>query len=128
MTYNTKQKEIILDIIKKYDHEFTVQDIYEQVKDSTGLTTIYRLVDKLVAEGLISKTIDDKNKPHYNYLGECDEINHFYLKCDKCGDYIHTDCDCISDISKHILKEHNFRTTSKHIIINGICDKCYKGE
>ena len=43
-TYNTKQKDLILSIIKKQNHEFTVKDIYEEVKGNTGLTTIYRLV------------------------------------------------------------------------------------
>ena len=126
MTYNTKQKDLILNIIKNYKHSFTVNDIYEQVKDNTGLTTVYRLIDKLVAEGTINKTIDDNNKPIYQYLDECEEKNHFYLKCDKCGSIIHTDCDCIESISKHMLKEHNFHTSDKHIIINGLCSNCSK--
>jgi Fur family ferric uptake transcriptional regulator len=116
MTYNTKQKDLILSIIKSYKHSFTVNDIYEQVKDNTGLTTVYRLIDKLLAEGTINKTID-----------ECEEKNHVYLKCDKCGNIIHTDCDCIESISKHMLKEHNFHTSDKHIIINGLCANCSKG-
>ena len=49
-SYNTKQKDIIMDVIKHQEHEFTIKDIYNQVKTKTGLTTIYRLVDKLVKE------------------------------------------------------------------------------
>ena len=56
-TYNTKQKELILNIIKKQKKEFTVKDIYNEVKNKTGLTTVYRLIDKLVEEGIVTKNI-----------------------------------------------------------------------
>ena len=125
MTYNTKQKDVILDIIKKQKKEFTIKDIYELVKDDTGLTTIYRLVDKLVGEGRLRQSIKD-NITYYQYLEECDHENHFYLKCDDCGRMIHIDCDCINELSSHILKEHHFKSNNENIIINGLCDKCRK--
>ena len=39
--YNIKHWEIILDVIKGYDREFTVKDIYNRLDDKEGLTTIY---------------------------------------------------------------------------------------
>ena len=126
MSYNTKQKDIILDIIKNQKHEFTVKDIYEEVKDNTGLTTIYRLVDKLVSENRLTKTIGKNNMTYYQYLEECNHTNHFYLKCDMCGNMEHIDCDCISDLTKHVFKKHRFKPNKDHIIINGICEHCIK--
>lgn len=127
-SYNTKQKDLILNTIKNQKHEFTIKDIYDKVKDSTGLTTIYRLVDKLVDEGKISKTIGNNNVTYYQYLIDCNEINHFYLKCDNCGKMDHVDCDCIDEMSSHISNEHHFKLNKKNIIINGICEKCLKKE
>lgn len=124
--YNTKQKEIILETIKNNDKEFTIKEIHEQLKDSTGLTTIYRLVDKLVEEGFLNKRIGDDNTTFYQYLEKCDCSNHFYLKCINCGKLIHVDCDCIKELSDHILNEHCFVTTKEHIIINGTCSACIK--
>lgn len=126
MSYNTKQKNIILDIIKKEKKEFTVKDIYSKVKDKTGLTTIYRLIDKLVSENKLSKTIGNDNITYYQYLEECHSKNHFYLKCDNCGNMIHIDCECISDLTDHISKKHAFHLSSNHTIINGTCKDCIK--
>ena len=124
MSYNTKQKEEILDIISKQRKEFTIKDIHDKL-ETVGLTTIYRLVDKLVEEGKINKRIGKDNITYYQYLEECEHTNHFYLRCDNCGDMKHIDCDCIEDLSNHIFKEHNF-TSDKNIIINGLCNKCNK--
>ena len=125
-SYNTKQKDIIINTIKHQGQEFTINDIYNQIKDKTGLTTIYRLVDKLVQDGRLSKNIGKENTTYYQYLEECNKPNHFYLKCENCGDMVHIDCKCIEDLSSHILKTHKFKPSKEHIIINGICEKCIK--
>lgn len=125
MTYRTKQKEMILNLLKEYHKEFTVKEIHEKL--DCGLTTVYRLVDSLTEEGQIKKIINGNNV-YYQYLDTCDEENHFYLKCDCCGLLIHIDCDCILDLQDHILNEHEFKFASKNIIINGICKNCLRKE
>lgn len=122
--YNTKQKELILSIIKKKKHEFRVKDLYNDLNKEIGLTTIYRQIDKLVNEGRINKNINKDNITYYQYLEECNKNNHFYLKCDKCGNMTHIDCDCIEQLSNHIVKEHQFNLNKDCIIINGICKRC----
>ena len=124
--YKTKQKSLILDIIKKQKGEFKVQDIYLALNKKVGLTTIYRLIDKLYGEGLLNKTISKDNIAYYQYLEECSCENHFYLKCEKCGNLIHVDCDCIGGLLDHILEEHKFKANREHIIINGLCSLCRK--
>lgn len=126
MSYNTKQKEIILDLIKNINKSFTIKDLYNELHGKVGLTTIYRLVDKLINEDLISKRIDNDNNTYYQYLGECNHDNHFYLKCTKCNKLIHIDCDCINDLTNHIFKEHKFKSNKDRIIIEGLCNKCNK--
>lgn len=126
--YNTKQKEEILNVVKNYTHDFTIKDIYNDLNQKIGLTTIYRYIDKLVETGSINKNIGKDNITYYQYLEECTHDNHFFLRCDLCGLMEHIDCDCIGDLTKHILKEHRFILNKEHIIINGICRKCSKGE
>lgn len=123
-SYNTKQKNLIIEIIKKSKKEFTVKDLYNSLEKKVGLTTIYRYIDKLEHDGVLSKSIHSDNVTYYQYLEHCDKEDHFYLKCEKCGNMEHIDCECILDLSNHILKKHKFKTNKDHIIINGICNNC----
>ena len=127
INYNTKQRELILEIIKKDNKQFTVKNIYDKLCGKVGLTTIYRLVDRLVADRVINKNIGKNNVTYYQYLEKCEEDNHFFLKCDGCGKLIHIDCDCISDLSSHIFKHHKFKANKENVIIYGKCNKCIKG-
>ena len=127
-SYNTKQKELIINAIKQKNKEFIIKDIYEELNKKVGLTTIYRQIQKLEKEGLLNKNIDNKNITYYQYLEKCEEENHFYLKCDICGSMIHIDCDCIEELQNHILNKHKFKLNKEHIIINGTCERCIKEE
>lgn len=69
--YNTKQKDIILNVIKSKHSDFTIKDLYNELNGDVGLTTIYRLIDKLVIDGHVSKEIKS-NKTFYHYLERCD--------------------------------------------------------
>ena len=47
-TYKTKQKELILDVIKSFKNDFTIKEIYEKLNQNVGLTTIYRTMPILL--------------------------------------------------------------------------------
>lgn len=121
--YETKQKDIIINCIKNHE-EFTINEIYEELKGKVGLTTIYRKIDSLVEDNKVKKYIGKDNITYYQYLCECDKDNHFYLKCDKCGTLEHVDCDCINELSEHINKNHEFEINKQNIVINGVCKNC----
>lgn len=128
MTYNTKQKDIIYDVIKKQKYPFTVKDIYNHLNKKVGLTTIYRLIDSLVNDGYLTKEIGNDNNTYYQYINKCEEENHFYLKCISCGQLIHVDCSFVEELSNHIISHHKFKLSKDHIIINGLCEECQRGE
>ena len=124
--YVTKQKDTIISTIMNQKYEFTVKDIYKQIKEYAGLTTIYRVIIRLANEGRLKKYIGKNNITYYQYLEECDAPNHFYLKCSCCGSIFHIDCKCIENLSKHIFKEHQFKLAKEQVFIDGMCDKCLK--
>ncbi len=123
-TYNTKQKDVILSMIKEKKDDFTAKDIYNDLKGTIGLTTIYRFIDKLYNDGYLIKSLGKDNIAFYSFVEKCNNQNHFYLKCRKCGHLEHIDCDCIHELSEHIFKKHNFKSDEQGIMITALCSKC----
>lgn len=126
MTYKTRQKDEILEFIRNQKGDFLVKDIYAFFHERIGLSTIYRMVDRLVLEGVLKKSINKNNVTSYQYLEECEEKNHFYLKCRCCGKMIHVDCDCICDFIDHISLKHQFMIDTNNIVLFGYCFKCQR--
>ena len=126
-SYNTKSKEIINEAIKDYPNGFIIKDLKEDLDKkelNIGLTTIYRALDRLVSDGIVTKFYDENNVTHYKYVKDCPSETHFYLKCQKCEKIYHVDCGCIDDLSIHILKQHKFKIDTKNIILEGLCNNC----
>ena len=47
-TYKTKEKELILDVIKSFKNDLTIKEIYEKLNQNFGLATIYRTMPILL--------------------------------------------------------------------------------
>lgn len=124
--YHTKQKDMILDIIKRENGKFCISDIYKKTSN-VGMTTVYRYINRLVSNGKLRREVDNDNHVYYYYLSDCECKGHFYLKCDECGKMIHIDCLFIDELYSHILLEHKFLTNRKNLVISGICKEC-RGE
>ena len=126
MSYNTKQKQIILDYLKdNNDKCLTMKDIYEGVKNNKiGVTTIYRYLNKLYEDGKINKFLNDNMEASYQYILNDECINHIHLKCQKCGKIIHLDCHIINDFKNHVDLEHDFSIDNSKTTIYGLCKGC----
>ena len=125
--YNTKGKEAINSAIKAFSNGFTIKELKDYLdnkNDKVGLTTVYRIIDKLENDGTLKKYYDENNIAHYKYVDDCNSENHFYLKCIKCNKIVHVDCDCINEFQTHIRKKHKFLLDAKNIILEGLCNNC----
>ena len=127
MVYNTRQKELILSVIRSKKTVFSAKEIYQQLinaGEDVGQTTIYRIIDGLVSDGKLRKTLGDDGSARFQYLEQCDHFGHCYLKCDQCGKLEHIDCEDLCDLTEHIKHQHKFIVDEANIVINGICKGC----
>jgi len=126
MSYNTKQKQIILDYLKdNKDKCLTINQIYDNLHDNhIGLTTIYRFLNKLYDEGKINKFLSENKEASYQYLIDDNCMKHIHLKCINCGKIIHLDCHIINDFKDHINLEHGFSIDNSKTSIYGLCKEC----
>ena len=129
MSYNTRQRELILDYIKKNAKKhLTADDIADALKaEQVGKTTVYRYLEKLCEQNLVRKFILSEGKSAcYQYNDEQQCHDHFHMKCLKCGKLFHLECDHLKDIAAHISKMHDFTIDSSRTVFYGICGECAK--
>lgn len=132
--YKTRQQELLLSYLKETKgRHFTAEDVHRHFEErnlSLGVATIYRQLEKLVSEGQVQKYfIDEHSASCFEYTGESSEDRteaHFHLKCEKCGELFHVECDELSEITDHLKNEHGFNLNPFRTVLYGICDKCGK--
>lgn len=127
--YNTKQGETLLRFLKENSsRHFTAAEIETQLAitgEKLGKATVYRRLDRLVEEGLVRRFVaDDAKSCCYQYIGDEHCKEHFHLKCYKCGELLHVECDYLDKMQAHIFEHHGFTVDREKITICGVCEKC----
>ena len=130
--YRTKQMAEILSYLQSMQgSHVTVHDIHAYFKSkniSVGTTTIYRQLDRMVAEGIVAKyVVDEKSSACFEYLGDkshCHPTVCFHCKCEKCGKLIHLHCKELEAVYLHLLNDHGFQVDAPRSVIYGLCEDC----
>lgn len=121
---NTKQKEIILDILSKKENMFhpTAQDLVKLVLNANptiGQATVYRNINKLVDEGILLK-IPTNN----NFRYDINTHTHAHLTCKACGEVIDLFDGDYLNVIKKLEKEYKVKIDDTNLIFNGLCEEC----
>lgn len=136
-TYKTRQQDLLLSFLKETaGTHFTAEDVkkhFEGSENPLGNATIYRQLEKLVADGrLVKYVIDEKSAACFEYTGESvkddSQTHHFHIKCEKCGALIHLDCEELDHLVSHLKENHGITLNPLRTVFYGICDKCSKSE
>ena len=131
--YKTKQKEALLNYIRSRGHDhLTASDIHEYLTGqgfSIGLTTVYRNLDKLVAEGTVTRySISDNVPACYEYTGA--ENGHdetcMHCICIGCGRVMHVHCHEMEHMKQHMEESHSFFLIPQRSLFYGFCEECGK--
>lgn len=110
-TRNTKQKELILNILDQNRIHPTMQEIYSLSKEkypSIGQATVYRNINKLVDEGKIIRLPETKDEG-YHY--DINMTPHNHLICNSCGRIIDIFDGDYNDIIKKIETRNSVSIT-----------------
>lgn len=129
-SYNTKQKSLILDcFIKNEGVHLTIDDVFSYLRENStpvSISTVYRNVQRLADEGLISKySVDGESGACYIYNGESDK-NRFHLKCTVCSKIMYASCDFTESLKAHVASHHGFRIDMSETVFYGVCGDCLR--
>jgi Fur family transcriptional regulator, peroxide stress response regulator len=118
---NTKQKDLILDIINTSTNHLTADEVYQIARETISnisLGTVYRILNQMVYYGFIRQIYTEDGVSHYDST----LIAHNHFICNNCHKiYDVTDNTELKDVTCG-------KITSYEILYRGICSDCLKKE
>lgn len=131
--YNTRQRELVRSLMDAHRNAyFTVDDVCAQLRrqgEAVGRTTVYRTLERLVADGLMTKVADIRGgAAQYRSVpaqaAEATDTAHGQLRCERCGRVFPLDCDMLGAFAEHVGHEHGFVIDERRTVLYGLCADC----
>jgi Fur family ferric uptake transcriptional regulator len=115
---------IILETLGHNQAHLTAHQVYESLRQhlpAVNPSTIYRALEKLAHEGLISVSDMGQGAAVYEAVGGA---RHHHLVCQDCGAARTIGDAQISELFGRIEHENDFKIVTNHLILFGRCAEC----
>lgn len=128
--YNTRHRQEIVDYLESTQGEHViVSDVCAEMAKrgvKVGTTTVYRQMERLVEEGIVTRFTSFPGEPAcYQYVGDkSEEVGHYHFKCKKCGRLLHISCHEFGHCMEHIKIDHGFEVDMTQTVFIGLCKEC----
>ena len=120
----TPQREWIIDAIAHSEQHISAEQILEQVQQHTtavNLATVYRTLELLTAQGLVSRLDLGDGCVVYATVNHG---THLHLVCRLCGQVIDAEQQIVASLGQQLADHYRFRADLFHISIPGVCESC----
>lgn len=121
---NTSVNHYILAALEEAGVHLTAQQVHERVKaslPSVNPSTIYRALERLAREGLISMTDMGGEAMVFETLSL---QPHHHLICQKCGHTSTLDDGVVQSWFQQVQQQSGFAIQTHHLALYGICPYC----
>ncbi|MCI9017175.1 MAG: transcriptional repressor [Clostridia bacterium] len=124
----SKQRELIIKVLKQRKDHPTAEDLYIDLKNNMpelGIATVYRNLAQLSKEGSIIKMKSQSGKERYDGTTQA----HIHFECNKCLEMKdifleEKDKNTLDNEMKRLANMIGAKYINSQIIINGICKNC----
>ena len=129
-SYRTEQRRLVVACLDaNADRYQTVDEIFGALHAqgaNVGRTTVYRTLEKLAAEGAVSKVVGAPGTSAFYRRMTTDDPDQGQLLCLECGRVLPLDCSMLASFADHILAHHGFALDSRRTVLCGVCADCRK--
>lgn len=119
---NTTAKKEIEELILSSSVALSHTEIQEATKGLCDRVTIYRVLDRLVEDGIIHKIVNVDGVAKYAACHACSEKhkhNHIHFSCQKCKTVT-----CLEDIEPAFKLPKNYIVSEMNFTVSGVCPLC----
>jgi len=125
MLRRTKQREVILRVLRTTNSHPTVDWIYDEVRKEIphiSLGTVYRNLKLLREGGEILEV--DLSGTFSRFDGNPD--NHYHFRCEKCSRVFDVDEPVNTELDERVARKTGFKVSHHRIEFRGLCQECQK--
>lgn len=125
MLKRSKQKEVILRIMKSTSSHPTADSVYEQARKeipNISLATVYRDLKLLKDSGELLELDLGQGPSHY----DGNTTDHYHFRCEKCGHIFDLEQPVDTALDKRVARSTGHDITHHVLEFRGICKDCRK--
>ncbi len=101
-----------------------IHDLLRLRGQAVGLTTVYRTLQAMSADGDVDVIIGEDGEARYR---ACSDGHHHHLVCRRCGTTVEVAGPTVERWAVRVAGEHGFIEPNHTIEISGICPACQSG-
>jgi Fur family transcriptional regulator, ferric uptake regulator len=120
----TRQRAAISALLENVDDFRSAQELHDELRrrgEGIGLTTVYRTLQSMAANGLVDTLRTDTGESVYR---RCSNDHHHHLVCRACGSTVEIQGGDVESWAAEMAHAHGFSDVSHTIEIFGICGAC----
>jgi Fur family transcriptional regulator, ferric uptake regulator len=122
---STKQRAAIAALLDNLEEFRSAQELHDELRrrgEGIGLTTVYRTLQSMAANGQVDSLRTDTGESLYRRCSE--QHHHHHLVCRQCGATVEVAGPEVETWATEIAAAHGFTDVSHTIEIFGVCGKC----
>jgi Fe2+ or Zn2+ uptake regulation protein len=119
----TKQREVVLQVIREADEHLTASEVFAAAKDllpSISFATVYNSLRFLKEAGHIAEIQFGNGASRFDRMTS----RHDHAICTRCGKLVDIEMDLPADLLKNAAKFSKFKPESIEFTLRGLCPDC----
>ena len=118
---STRSKQEVLDLLQRHPSAMS-GDMVEAEIDGYNRATIYRILNRFCADGIVHRIVGLDGKQYYAICADCDAAqhrhDHLHFQCTRCEKV-----ECLPEIPTIRLPE-GYRMETFNGLVAGVCGGC----
>ncbi len=122
----TVQRKMILELLENLDSHPTAEELYaiaSRRDPSLNLSTVYRTLNWLEAEGLVSARRFDEDRGAGRF-DPATPVEHHHFVCHNCKKVIEFDDTAIDSLKTRFSTRYGVIVDSASVVLYGLCQEC----
>ncbi len=120
---NTTAKTTIQDLLAASKVALSQAEIQTMLQGLCDRVTTYRVLERLLAEGIVHKIVDVDGVMKYAFCNACSSSahrhDHVHFSCERCKSLT-----CVEQVELTFHLPNNYQIKEMNFVLSGICPNC----